>query len=195
MLSIFYGSLLLAIQGSEFTTHFFLLCITYSPGVSCLNGIVHPNIILSLITDPHVVPNPQDLHSSSEHKLRNFWWNPRAFWPCVDSNTTTMIKARKGSKDIVKIVHVTHQRINGNFMKLREYYLWAKKNKLKWLNSTISSDATVTLTNYVLTIFLGLEHGSCFAVYAGSESSQISSKVFQRWTKLLRIWNNMRVST
>ncbi len=30
--------------------------------------------------------------------------------------------------------------------------------------------------NNVLTTFLGLEHGSCVAVYAGSESSQISSK-------------------
>ncbi len=30
--------------------------------------------------------------------------------------------------------------------------------------------------NNVLTTFLGLEHGSCVAVYAGSESSRISSK-------------------
>ncbi len=36
------------------------------------------------------------IHSSSEHKLRYFWWNPRA-----------LSKAQKGSKDIVKIVHVT----------------------------------------------------------------------------------------
>ncbi len=37
----------------------------------------------------------------------------------------------------------------------------------------------------VLATFLGLEHFSCVAVYAGSESSQISSKissfVFRRW--------------
>ncbi len=37
-----------------------------------------------------------------------------------------------------------------------------------------------------------LENGIFFAVYAGSESSQISSKitlfVFRRWTKVLRVW-------
>ncbi len=27
---------------------------------------------------------------SSEHKLRYFWWNPRAFWPSIDSNVTEM---------------------------------------------------------------------------------------------------------
>ncbi len=43
--------------------------------------------------------------------------------------------------------------------------------------------------------FLGLECGSSLAVYGGSESSRISSKivVFQRQTKVLRVWNNMRV--
>ncbi len=46
-------------------------------------------------------------HSSSKHKLRYFWLNPRAFWPSIDSNATDMFKAQKGSKDIVKIVHVT----------------------------------------------------------------------------------------
>ncbi len=52
-----------------------------------LKGMVHPRMkILSLITLPHVVPNPQDLRSSSERKLRCFWWNPRAFWPSIDSN-------------------------------------------------------------------------------------------------------------
>ncbi len=42
-------------------------------------GIVHPTMkILSLITPPHVVPNPWDLCSSSEQKLRYFWWSLRA---------------------------------------------------------------------------------------------------------------------
>ncbi len=31
--------------------------------------------------------------------------------------------------------------------------------------------------NDVLTTFPGLEHGSCVAVYAGSESSRISSEI------------------
>ncbi len=36
-------------------------------------------------------------------KLRYFWWNLRAFWPCIESNSTDMFRY----KDIVKIVHVT----------------------------------------------------------------------------------------
>ncbi len=31
--------------------------------------------------------------------------------------------------------------------------------------------------NYIFTTFLGLEHVSCIAVYAGLESSQVSSKI------------------
>ncbi len=50
----------------------------------------------------------------------------------------------------------------------------------------------------VYTTFLGLERVSCVAVYAGSESSRISSKtsksVFWRWTKVLRVRTNMKVS-
>ncbi len=45
--------------------------------------------------------------SSSEHKLQYIWWNLRAFWPCIDRNGTDTFKAQKGSKDIVKIFHVT----------------------------------------------------------------------------------------
>ncbi len=29
------------------------------------------------------------------------------FWPCIDSNTTDTFKSQKGSKDIIKIIHVT----------------------------------------------------------------------------------------
>ncbi len=69
--------------------------------------IVHPKMKMqSLITHPHVVPNPEDLLSSSEHKLRYFLWNPRAFWPCIDSKGTTTFTTQKGNKDIVKVVHV-----------------------------------------------------------------------------------------
>ncbi len=59
------------------------------------------------MSHPHVVWNLQDLSSSSEHKLRYFLLNQRFFWPCIDSNVTTTFKTQKGSKDIVKIVHVT----------------------------------------------------------------------------------------
>jgi len=46
--------------------------------------------------------------------------------------------------------------------------------------------------------FLKHQSVSCVAVYGGTESSQISSKiysfVFWRWTKVLQVWNNMRES-
>ncbi len=42
-----------------------------------------------------------------QNTLRYFWWNPSAFHPCIDSNTTDTFKAQKGSKDIDIIVHVT----------------------------------------------------------------------------------------
>ncbi len=69
--------------------------------------IVHPKMkILSWITHPHVVPNLQDLCSSSEHKLRYFLCIPGALWPFIDSKDPYTIKAQKRSKDIVKIIHV-----------------------------------------------------------------------------------------
>ncbi len=74
--------------------------------------------MLSLITHPHVVPNPPDLYSSPEHKLRYFCWNLRDFWPCIDSNVST--KAQKGRKDIIKIVHVT--------ISVSILILWSYKN-------------------------------------------------------------------
>ncbi len=72
--------------------------------VFLLQGLVYPKVkIMSLITHPHVVSNTLDLRSSLEHKLR-YLMKLRAFWP---SNVTDMIKTQKGSKDIIKIVHVT----------------------------------------------------------------------------------------
>ncbi len=85
--------------------------------------------ILSLIT--HDVPNPYDLHASSEHKLRYFWWNPKAFWPCIDSNRTTTFKAQKRSKDIIKIVRrsdVEHTCAVGNAHACVVVMLWTHVN-------------------------------------------------------------------
>ncbi len=49
---------------------------------------------------------PKDLCSSLENKLRYFF-DEITFWRCIDSNTTEMFKAQKGSNDIIKIVNVT----------------------------------------------------------------------------------------
>ncbi len=47
----------------------------------------------------------------------------------------------------------------------------------------------------VLTTFLGLELGSYVAVYAGLESSRISSKIILICVpKILQVWNDTRVS-
>ncbi len=53
--------------------------------------------ILSLYTHTNDIPNMEDVRSSSEHKFRYFLWNTRAFWSCIDRNTTDMFKTKKGS--------------------------------------------------------------------------------------------------
>ncbi len=40
----------------------------------------------------------------SEHKLRYFWWNPRAFWRFIVNNATDTFKAQKY---VVEMVYVT----------------------------------------------------------------------------------------
>ncbi len=102
-----------------------------------LKVLVHPIMkILSLITHPHVVPNPQDRRSSSEHRLRYFWWNLRALRPSIDSKGPSMIKAQKRSKEIGKIIQ--NQGFNRNFTKLREYFLYVKKTKIMTLFNSLS---------------------------------------------------------
>ncbi len=107
-----------------------------------------------------------------------------SFMTRIYSNATTMFKDQKSSKDIVKknlLVFFVQKKYSCIFIKLQ-------------LNHWCHMDYFI----YVLTTFLGLEHGSSFAVYAGSESSRISSKissfVLQRWTKVLQVWNDMRVN-
>ncbi len=61
-------------------------------------GIVHPKILfLSFCHEILTLMLFQTSKTSSEHKLRIFWWNPRAFWPDIDSNATDNIKAQKGN--------------------------------------------------------------------------------------------------
>ncbi len=92
--------------------------------------------ILSLITHSHSVPNPQDLRSSSEHKLRYVWWNSRMFWPWIDSNATDTFKVQKGSKDIFKIVHVTSL-AQQYIMKVWEYFFAQRKqNQQLYFNNS-----------------------------------------------------------
>ncbi len=73
--------------------------VTWGSESGLFKEIVHPKMkILSLSTHPHVVPN---LRSSSEHKLRCFWWYRRAIWHSIDSNTEMKCsQVQKGSKYI-----------------------------------------------------------------------------------------------
>jgi len=72
-----------------------------------VKGIDHPKMkVLSLITHPHVVPNPHDFRSSLEHKWRSFWWILRAFFPSIDSYSTTTLTLQKVHKEIAKLIHM-----------------------------------------------------------------------------------------
>ncbi len=62
------------------------------------------------------------------------------------------------------------------------YYTELFTDKLRNIAFIISDESSAIITIYkyfndVLTTFLCLERVSCIAVYAGSESSQISSKI------------------
>ncbi len=175
-----------------------------------LKGIVQlkKNQILSYITHillTHVIPNPQEaLCKLKKYKLRYFLWNPRAFWPCIDSNATTTFKAQKRCKDIVKIFHVTSvvQPYIYEATRILFVHKENKNNKFiqqflhkKYFHSFITLHLNywchMDYFNDVLTTFLGLELSSCAVVYARSESSLF---VFRRWTKVLQVCNNMRMS-
>ncbi len=103
---------------------------------------------------------------SSEHKLRYFWWNLRAFWPCIDSNATDMFKAQKG-KDIVKIVRVTSvvQSLFNNFfssvsvfdMRSQEYhnaYVWYSPERA----AKTDTEEKKLLNKVIIFVFLWLSH-------------------------------------
>ncbi len=84
---------------------------------------------------------------SSEHKLRYFWWNPRAFWPSIDNNVTETFPDSTMLTILVKIVHVT---LVSNVI-LQSYENSFCFVKL-WLNHWCHMD----YFNDVLTTFLGL---------------------------------------
>ncbi len=69
-------------------------------------------------------------HSFMKHKLRYFWWNMRAFWPCIDWNATETFKVQKGSKYIVNIVHVTSMVQFYEGMRI-PFFVHKSKQKLK----------------------------------------------------------------
>ncbi len=108
-------------------------------GSQCLfKELVHPKMkSLSRITHHHVVLNPWDLRSSSEHKLRYFLYNLRDFRSSIDSKGPYTIKVQKLSKEVGKIIHMTSG-FNCNFTKVQEYFLYAKKTKITTLFNSLS---------------------------------------------------------
>ncbi len=62
-------------------------------------------LILSLIAHHHVVPTRKTFIFGTQIKI--FLMKPESFLTCIDSNATSTFKVQTGSKDIVKIIHVT----------------------------------------------------------------------------------------
>ncbi len=81
--------------------------ITFNININKCKGLVNPKMkILSSITHPHVVPNPQDLRSSST-QIKMFLMKSESYRHAIDSNTTEMFPGLESSKCIGKTVHVT----------------------------------------------------------------------------------------
>ncbi len=121
--------------------------------------------------------------------LRTFvhLWNSNKvfFHPPIDSNTTDTFKAQKGSKDIVKIVHVTsvvppserllHQQHRTDVSwysrertsktdteEKKSFFLFAHKQySCSFMKLRLNHWYHMNYLNDVLTTFLGLERGIC----------------------------------
>ncbi len=102
------------------------------------------------------------------------------FCPIFTYLNETDIEENKLLNEVIICVFFAHKKYSNSFRKLRLNH---------WCH--------IDYFNNVLTAFLGLERGSCIAVYAESENSWISSKiswfVFWWWMKVLWVWNNMGV--
>ncbi len=117
----------------------------------------------------------------------------------------TLFKAQKGSKDIVKIVHLTacvsrysRERVSKTDKEEKKllirvffliylfiYFLFAHKNYSRsFITLRLNLWCQMEYFNDVLTTFLGLEQ----------KALGFHQFVFQRWTKVLQVWNDMRVS-
>ncbi len=66
-----------------------------------------------------------------KHNLRYFGWKPGGCDCPIDCQVNNTVKAQKSMKNIAKIVHLHW--FNHNIMKLREYFLYAKKTKITTL--------------------------------------------------------------
>ncbi len=82
---------------------------------------------------------------------------------------------KKSLNKVVIFVFFAHKKYSHSFIKL-------------WLNHWCHMDYFID----VLTTFLCLDFGSSLAVYM--ESQKTLGFVFRRWTKVLQVWTNMRVS-
>ncbi len=130
--------------------------------IEWLKGIVHPKMkILSLITHPQVVPKPKTFIFVTQIKI--FFVSD----PPIDSNIFTTVKAKKGSKDIVKTVHMTSV-VLPQFYEITRILFVCKENKKEWLYSNIFHESTTTslsnhyklffsTANYVFGNFLSLQ--------------------------------------
>ncbi len=100
------------------------------------------------------------------------------FWPCRDSNVTTVFKAQKDSMDIIKIVHVTDY--CGTTV-----ILWSYKNNLcaQWKNNFFNN-----FFFSVSVVVLSWTH-----MKTDMEEKIIGQSRFLFFVKDVRVWNEMRV--
>ncbi len=130
-----------------------------------------------------------------EHKLRCFWFNPRAFWLCIDNNANDTFKVQMccgtldnggrwllgGEEFLNKVcMFFAHKKYSCSFVKLCLNH---------WYHMDCFTD--------VLTTFL------CLGTFQYPYSLWRVRKLifhqkylvlFQRWKMVLLVWNNMKVS-
>ncbi len=87
-------------------------------------------------------------------------------WYCRECALNSDTEEKKSLNKVIIFVFFAHTKYSRSFIKLMLNH-WCHMNYF----------------NDVLTTFLGLERVSCFAVYAGSESSRISSKYLNLCSK------------
>ncbi len=137
--------------------------------------------------------------------------NPRAFWPCTDSNAADTFKAQKG-----RLLHWQHHMHVSWFSRecvakidkeekklLNKVFIFVffvhKKYSRSFIKLRLNHWCHMDYFNDVLTTFRGLEHVRCCLRRVRKLSDFIKNilrcvKMNWRWKKVLRVWNDMRMS-
>ncbi len=132
-----------------------------------------------------------------EHKLRCIWFNPRAFWLCIDNNANDTFKVQMccGTLD-----NGGRWLLGGEyfFNKVCMFFAHKKYSCSFAKNCAWTTDTTWTVLLMSLLHFCVWGHFNTLTVYGGSGSSYFIKNtlnvLFQRWKMVLLVWNDMKVS-